>query len=402
MSANNAYLDAVQSPELSATREHMRVAWLFPLLARPHYWQPVFREFTRMIPNTTIFTGKWGGFAAGYEGTINLRVIEGGKAVVLKNHQEGYHPGFFWAPLSIFRELGTFKPDIIFTSGFSMWTVCALLYKLFKSTTVIVLWDGCSEQAAYKISKARSLFRRLIGPFIDYAVSNMREGVEYMRDALHMPGKKLLAHPYQVADLAMLDSSSSDLNFPTGTRPVFLFVGKINARKGWRYLLDAARCLVDQGMNEFSLVFVGAGEQEEELHARIKELNLSSIVCHVGPLPYYKMATCYRNTDVFVFPTTEDVWGVVLVEAMAFGKAVICSKYAGTREMVGHEENGFVCDPRDVDSLAGYMAQFIRNPNLISEFGVRSRERIAPYTSTRAGQVLAQAALQAHQSRQSA
>jgi glycosyltransferase involved in cell wall biosynthesis len=399
VSATNAYLDAVQSPELAKTREHTRVAWLFPLLARPHYWQPVFREFTRLIPNTTIFTGKWGGYAAGYEGTINLRLIEGGKAVVLKNHEEGYHPGFFWAPLSIFKELAEFRPDIIFTSGFSMWTVCALFYKLVKGATVIVLWDGCSDQAAYKISKARLLFRRLIAPFIDFVVSNMREGVDYMRDVLHMPDKKLLSHPYQVADLAMLDSSSAEPDFPAVKHPAFLFVGKINARKGWRYLLDATRLLVDQGMNEFSVVFVGAGEQEEELHSRIKELNLSSIASHVGPVPYYKMASCYQKTDVFVFPTTEDVWGVVLVEAMAFGKPVICSKYAGTREMVGHDENGFVCDPRDAVSLAKYMAQFIRNPNLISQFGSRSLERIAPFTSTRAGQVLAQAALQAHQAR---
>ncbi len=381
---------------VSRTRANTRVAFLFPSLARPHYWQPVFREFTRLIPDTTIFTGCWGGFVRGYEGAFKIELVDGARPFALKNNREGYKPGFYWAPLSIAVDLVRLRPDIIFTTGFTVWTICALLYKLVGRAAVIVLWDGSSPHSAFRISKVRHFLRRAMAPFFDFAVSNMHEGIEYMRDFLGIPERKLLSHPFQVADLAILDSGPCDLNLPATRRPTFLFVGTINVRKGWRYLLDAAQVLIKQGIDQFSVVFVGTGKEEEELHDRIREQGLSHIVHHVGAVPYYKIASCYRNADVFVFPTTEDVWGLVLLEAMAFGKPVVCSKYAGAREMMRHEENGFLVDPRDVDALAGYMARFIRNPKLISEYGARSRELIAPFTSMRAARVLADLAVKTH------
>ena len=378
-----------------------RVAWVFPFLARTHYWQPVFREFTRLIPHTRIFTGLWGGFAPGYEGTFDLRIIEGTRTVILKNNNlgEGYESSFCWAPLSIVKELAKFKPDVIFTTGFGVWTLCALLYKLVTGARVIVLWDGCSTYSSSSISRVRHWFRRSMAPFIDFGVSNMREGVAYLSEVLGIPNKRLLSYPYQVADLAILDSTASNHRVPEKIGPCFLFVGAINARKGWRYLLEAAGLLVKRGIDQFSVVFVGAGNQEEELLSGIAGHGLGHIAHHVGPVPYHQIASYYKNADVFVFPTTEDVWGLVLIEAMAFGLPVMCSKYAGSKEMVEHETNGFILDPRDVEAFARYMERFINHPGLVLEFGARSRERIAPFTSTRAAEVLAGVASEARRAR---
>jgi glycosyltransferase involved in cell wall biosynthesis len=84
----------------------------------------------------------------------------------------------------------------------------------------------------------------------------------------------------------------------------------------------------------------------------------------------------------------EDVWGLVLLEAMAFGKPVLCSQYAGAKEMVEHDRTGFIFDPRKPPDLADYMARFIENPRLISEFGERSSKAMAPYTVEAAARAL--------------
>src|SRR5262249_17580129 len=378
----------------------LRVAWLFPMMLRTHYWQPVFREFTRLVPNSMVFVGRWGGFAAGYEGTFALRVLNGARPIVLKNKQksEEYDSAFYWVPLSIVKELAAFRPDVIFTTGFSAWTVCALLHKLVARSKVVVLWDGNSVHWASQISKLRHLQRRLMAPWFDFVVSNMREGVEYMREALHVSQTKLFCHPYQVADVEILNSSTPQQSLPE-KRPIFLFVGSIDPRKGWRYLLEAAQLLVRRGINEFSVVFVGAGPQQDELLARISEYGLDQFVSCVGHVPYHGMASYYRQSDVFVFPTMDDVWGLVLVEAMTFAKPVICSQYAGAREIVAHEENGFVVDPRDVEAFAGYMRKFIEDQSLVDRFGARSRQLIAPYTPRRAAEMLATVALTTCESR---
>jgi glycosyltransferase involved in cell wall biosynthesis len=134
---------------------------------------------------------------------------------------------------------------------------------------------------------------------------------------------------------------------------------------------------------------VGDGEQRGKLTARVCSLGLQHVAKVVGPLPYERLGAHFEAADVFVLPTLEDTWGMVVSEAMAFGKPVLCSMYAGAKELVQHGVNGFIFDPYHVNELAGYMERFIREPWLITEFGRRSRELIGPHTPEQAAKALA-------------
>src|SRR5215470_914239 len=120
------------------SRKPVRVAWLFPSLARGYYWQPVFKEFTRYLPETTIFTGLWPGFAHGYENAFQVRTLSGVRFVTLKRRHDGASGGYVRTPLSILAELGKFKPDVVFTNGFHGFTVCVLLLRLIRGIRVVI------------------------------------------------------------------------------------------------------------------------------------------------------------------------------------------------------------------------------------------------------------------------
>jgi glycosyltransferase involved in cell wall biosynthesis len=223
----------------------------------------------------------------------------------------------------------------------------------------------------------------------DASISNMRMGIEYLRDVLSVPNSKLLHHPYEVPEPSLLCSGVDEIS-PKGIQhPAFLFVGSIIPRKGWSSLIKAASILRRRGLDSFSLIIVGTGEQEKDLQQQISSHGLEGFVHLVGQVGYQNLGAYYRACDVFVFPTYEDTWGLVLLEAMAFGKPVLCSQYAGSREMVRHGVNGFIFDPYSHEELAEYMAQFIQNPRLALEFGKWSSAAIAPYTPARAATVLA-------------
>jgi glycosyltransferase involved in cell wall biosynthesis len=258
---------------------------------------------------------------------------------------------------------------------------------------VIIYWEGCSAQSV-STSKVKTMLRRLTARFADAAVSNGEEGNSYLRDVIGMPRDKVLCHPCQVPDLSLLCSITDEVRLPQIRRPVFLYVGSISPRKGWRYLIDAARLLVDQGLRNFSVVFAGSGEQDQEMRAAVTEHQLQDIVHQVGFVPYHNLGPYYRSADVFITPSRADTWGVAVLEAMAFGKPVLCSKYVGTRQMVSQGENGFIFDPFDAVQLAGYMAKFIRDRSLAETLGARSLEKIAPYTPACAADVLAKLAVQ--------
>ena len=385
--------DSIEDSSMSKPGKNTRVAWLFPSLARGYYWQPVFREFVARCPRTAIFTSIWPGFAAGYEDAFEVHTLPGLRYIDLKKQLPDSRRGFIWVPLSIVKQLAAFGPDVVFSSGFSAWTVCALLLKLFTGSRVIIYWEGCSAQSIGS-SRVKTTLRRWIARFADAAVSNADEGTRYLRDVIGMPQDKLLSHPCQVPDLSLLCSAAGEVRPPAFRHPVFLYVGSLIPRKGWRYLIDATRLLVDQGFQDFSVLFVGGGDQEEEMRAAIRQHKLDALVHQVGAVHYNNLGPYYSVADVFITPSRADTWGVAVLEAMAFGKPVLCSKYVGARQMVAHGESGFIFDPFDAPQLAGYMARFIQDLGLAERLGSRSREKLAPFTPARAADALANLALQ--------
>ncbi len=385
--------DIAERPRTPSIGRDIRVAWLFPSLARAYYWQPVFKEFVARCPRTAIFTSVWPGFAPGYENSFAVHTLPGLRYVDVKKRTPDARRGFIWTPLSILRKLAAFGPDVVFASGFSGWTMCALLFRLVRRSRVIILWEGCSVHALGS-SRLQTVVRRWIAHFADAAVSNADEGTKYLRDVIGMPEDKLLCHPCQVPDVTLLCSGAGEPS-PTIRRPIFLYVGGLTWRKGWRYLIEASALLVREGFQNFSVLFVGAGEQEE-MRAAVKVYALDGVVHQVGSVAYHNLGSYYNNADVFVTPTRQDTWGVAVLEAMAFGKPVLCSKYAGSRQMVEHGENGFIFDPSDTQQLASYMAKFIVDPYLAKRLGARSLEKMAPFTPARAADALANLALQTH------
>ena len=373
--------------------KNVAIAWLLPALVRSFYFQPMFREFTSLFPNTVIFTGRWAGFLPGYEGTFRVRHLRGFKYIRLKITSTGENEGFAWVSPSILWELLRLRPAVIFTSAFSLWTLAALIMKTLTRCRVIMVWDGISPSTMCLDRPIRHRIRRLMGHFLDGAFSNTREGIEYLQDVLKMPASNLVHYPYLVPEASALLSGDNGHTGRFYTRPVFLFVGRIERFKGWRQLLEAVKCLRQQVQYPFSVVLVGSGPEMRELRQLVSSGGLSSFVHVLGAVRYETLGTYFDACDVFVLPSLEDVWGTVVVEGMLFGKPVLCSKYAGAREMVQHGVNGFIFDPCNAEELASYMARFISDPDLITRFGAKSSETIAPYTPRRAAAVFARVAL---------
>jgi glycosyltransferase involved in cell wall biosynthesis len=373
--------------------KNMPVAFLSPALARSFYSQPMFREFTRLFPKTIIFTGHWEGFLPGYEGRFTVRYLRGLKYVTTKITSTGESEGFALASPAILWELLKLRPAVIFTSAFSMWTLAALTIKLLTRCRVITLCDGVSPSTMCLDRPIRHKIRRLMGHFLNGAVSNTRGGIDYLQNALGMPESKLVHYPYIVPETDALLSGDNGHLHRFDPHPIFLCIGRIQRAKGWRQLLEAVKCLRQKVPYPFSVVLIGSGPDLEELRQVVSSQRLSSFVHVLGAIPYEILGNYFEASDVFILPTLEDVWGTVIVEGMLFGKPVLCSKYAGAKEMVRHGINGFIFDPYDTEELASYMGRFIDEPDLIMRFGAKSSEAIAPYTPERAAATFARVAL---------
>jgi glycosyltransferase involved in cell wall biosynthesis len=157
-------------------------------------------------------------------------------------------------------------------------------------------------------------------------------------------------------------------------RPVLLYVGRLSREKGLAMLGPASTMLRYAGVSH-RLVLVGDGPMRQELQAACPE------AVFMGTLSQDDVAVAMASADVFVFPSTTDTAGNVVLEAQASGLPVLVSQAGGPRENMRHGETGFVCnDWQDFVSRAGSL---LKNAGKRERFGHAARE----YAKTRRWEV---------------
>jgi glycosyltransferase involved in cell wall biosynthesis len=361
----------------------LRVAWLVPEVELGAYWQPVLREFTKVFKNTFFYTGRvWSGFDPTMPGASAIKLVGETKFVETEKIETGYDRGFIVVSPSIIGYLLEFRPQVVFPQAFSLWTVIVALLKPLMRWKIAIIYDGSSPNTDFRDSSFRTFVRRLLVRFADAFVSNSNAGKKYLREVLNVPEEKIFTRTYLVPDAGALLKRWAQTQPPSLQlkHPIFLYVGRITARKGIKTLLEACAILKSQGYVDYSLLIVGKGEQREELEAFIKERDFEEQVIWAGWVEYGNLGSYFQQADVFVFPTFEDVWGMVVPEAMVFGKPVLCSNGAASCELIVSGENGYIFEPSSAKELADKMQIFIDNPDLIESMGERSRQMISQKT----------------------
>jgi len=371
--------------------ENLKVAWLFPSLERGNYWHPIWSAFCKVFPQTVIYTGHWAGYSPGFEGKFKVEVVGETKFFATDKPDTGYHRSFILPSLEIIQPLLQFRPDVIFTSAFSLWTAIALLLKPILRWRVIIIFDGVSPGVDYLNSGSRIYARRAMVPLIDGFITNSQVSKKYLVEDLGTKPERVFVRPYLVPDVDALLNQVDDtiLENSQFQHPIFLYVGQLISRKGVKYLLEACKLLKQTSDRPFTLLLVGDGEQRPELEVFVQEHGLDDRVKFVGQVDYAKLGAYFRSSDVFVFPTLEDIWGMVVLEAMAFGKPVLCSKWAASAEMVIEGENGYIVDPFQPEELAKRMTEFVDKPDISKKMGSNSKLMIAPHNVQQVAKFLA-------------
>jgi glycosyltransferase involved in cell wall biosynthesis len=347
------------------------------------YWQPVLREFTKVFKNTVFYTGRvWSGFDPTMPGSSAIKLVGETKFVETEKIETGYDRGFIVVSPSIIGYLLEFRPQVVFPQAFSLWTVIVALLKPLMRWRIAIIYDGSSPNTDFRDSSLRTFVRRILVRFADAFVSNSNAGKKYLMEVLNVPEDKIFTRTYLVPDAGALLKRLDQTQPPNLQlkHPIFLYVGRITARKGIKTLLEACAILKSQGYVDYSLLIVGKGDQREELEAFIKERDFEEQVIWAGWVEYGNLGSYFQQADVFVFPTFEDVWGMVVPEAMVFGKPVLCSNGAASCELIVSGENGYIFEPSSAKELADKMQIFIDNPDLIESMGERSRQIISQKT----------------------
>jgi len=159
-----------------------------------------------------------------------------------------------------------------------------------------------------------------------------------------------------------------------------LFLGRLEKRKGLDYLLKAYK-QVKREIPDSRLIVVGPGTRLRKKYERwIKRHDLKDVVL-VGYASYVDLPRYYKTADVFCSPaTSQESFGIVLLEAMAVGKPIVATNISGYASVVSDGEDGILVPPKDSKSLARALVSVLRDKELQQRMGEKGKLKAAEYS----------------------
>lgn len=167
-----------------------------------------------------------------------------------------------------------------------------------------------------------------------------------------------------------------------------LFVGRLEKRKGLEHLLRAWPA-VHRAVPRARLIVVGGGRRLAGYRRWVRSHGWDE-VHFVGTVSAEDLVRYYQTSDVFCAPSTgQESFGIVLLEAMAAGRAIVASRIPGYAEVVENGSEGLLVEPKSSAALAATLIRLLEDGDLRRAMGERGRTKATAYDWSRvAGQVL--------------
>jgi len=173
--------------------------------------------------------------------------------------------------------------------------------------------------------------------------------------------------------------------FMDGKRNI-LFLGRQEKRKGLPYLLQAYARLKAE-MPDIRLIVVGPDGGMRPACQRFVERHGLEDVAFTGYVPYTDLPRYYKTADVFCAPNTgHESFGIVLLEAMAAGTAIVASDIEGFAEVVSDGQEGLLVPSRDSEALATALSRLLSDGDLRRHMAERGAKKAQLYSWDRVSQ----------------
>lgn len=212
------------------------------------------------------------------------------------------------------------------------------------------------------------------------AVTAISTATARMVIARHARPVRVIPFAAAVAPRAREEAGGLALDDLEGGRPIeLLFVGRLVERKGVEVLV---RALPEVRRNRPArLSIVGSGEREERIREVARRAGVAEHVRFLGRVSEEELARAYASCDLFVLPAVVDRkgdtegLGVVLLEALRFGRPVIASRLGGIPDIVVDGETGWLVPAGDPEALAAAILEAAGDPEEARRRAARGRER---------------------------
>jgi len=276
----------------------------------------------------------------------------------------------------LMKAIAKIRPDVLITEGFFQWTPLVTLYGKRHNVPVYIGYER-TPHTERNVTVIHRIHRKVTDKFIAGYMANGSETKRYLeslgidKSKIHITGMSADGGGLRASIVTMTDKERKDLvaKYKKDGGIMYLFCGRIENLKGVPHLLKAWEKHIKKYSND-SIVLVGIGNKMQELRTIYKK---EKSIFIEGRIEYINIYKYYASADVFILPTLQDNWSLVIPEAMSCGLPVATSIYNGCHpELVHKDENGFVFDPLKEQSLLDALDYFHHQD--LAQMGRRSVE----------------------------
>lgn len=261
--------------------------------------------------------------------------------------------------------LNKFNPDVIVASEYNQSVQMAFTWARLHGKKFVSWTDGTIRSES-EFKGLRILMRKRIiskaNAFIASSSSSRDLQIKYGADPekIHISYLTVKTDAYKVKHLG----SKHGLQI--------VFVGRLVKGKGLHLLFKALTHVV----GDYRLVIVGDGPERASLELLSEELCVEDKVTFVGFQQREAITGYYANSDLFVLPTLNDCFGLVILEAMCASLPVITTIYAdGAPDLIVNGESGIILDPNNETEFAKVIQKFIDDKEYAKRLGENGYKR---------------------------
>lgn len=195
--------------------------------------------------------------------------------------------------------------------------------------------------------------------------------------------KRGLKNVYVIPNAVNVDLFHPGEEPPSGN-PRILFVGRLGKEKRLEVLIDAASSVLKE-YPEAKFQIIGKGVHGDWYKKLVKEKDLSSNFVFEGYVSFPDLIKAYQECDVFAIPSDTETQGLVTLEAMACEKPVIGANARGLKDVITHEDDGYLFSPGNPSELSNYLLQLLEDDKLRRKMGKRAREKAKEFSAEKIG-----------------
>src|SRR5208337_2732030 len=219
---------------------------------------------------------------------------------------------------------------------------------------------------------------------VSYAMRDELVGFGYPEAKIRVLHNGVDAEKYDPAKIPKRQADAFRERIGVGTSPMIFFIGRLTWVKGADPLILAMPQIIKE-VPDVKLVLLGVGDQEQMLSQLVRDLHLGrNVILHFRMVPEEERILYYAASDVCVFPSKYEPFGIVCTEAMSMAKPVVVGArgVVGFREQVissGPDQNGVHVNGEDPADIAWGINEVLRDPKRAKLWGQNGRKRVVNY-----------------------